>query len=161
MIMPLPYGAKVFYPLAVAVIVPMMFRITQSNRADRVIGELSYSFYIFHMFALALAEAMQVHWQLPGRGRNLAWAGPDVSAIDAGADPRAPPARAVAGPFLDSSIAAWTLSCQPSCGGRARTCCGRRGQVCAVAAVFRIPIAPAKVAHFGRSELNLLPCLQL
>ena len=64
-IMPLPYGAKVFYPLAVAVILPMMFRITESNRADRVIGELSYPFYIFHMFALALAEAIQVHWQFP------------------------------------------------------------------------------------------------
>jgi peptidoglycan/LPS O-acetylase OafA/YrhL len=38
-----------------------MFRATATDKSDRLIGELSYPLYIFHMFALTIAGEMEKH----------------------------------------------------------------------------------------------------
>jgi peptidoglycan/LPS O-acetylase OafA/YrhL len=42
------------YPGGPALILPFLFRVTGKLKTDRLIGELSYSFYIFHWFGLVL-----------------------------------------------------------------------------------------------------------
>jgi peptidoglycan/LPS O-acetylase OafA/YrhL len=68
---PLP---TLVYPMAIACILPFMFRMTSELRADRLIGDLSYPFYIFHLFALTLsAHVTQLWWSWPRD--SLAWVG--------------------------------------------------------------------------------------
>jgi peptidoglycan/LPS O-acetylase OafA/YrhL len=47
------------YPLTLALLLPAMFRTCATDKADRMIGELSYPFYIYHLFALTMAEELQ------------------------------------------------------------------------------------------------------
>jgi peptidoglycan/LPS O-acetylase OafA/YrhL len=51
--LPVPL-ATLTYPIALACVLPFLFRMTSGSNVDRLIGELSYPFYIFHLFALAL-----------------------------------------------------------------------------------------------------------
>jgi peptidoglycan/LPS O-acetylase OafA/YrhL len=60
------------YPLALACVLPVMFRATASLRTDRIIGELSYPFYIFHFFALAVSASVSGHL-FPSSGHLLVW----------------------------------------------------------------------------------------
>lgn len=60
------------YPLGLAFILPAMFRATATDEADRLIGELSYPFYIFHYFALTIASVIARHWW---PRLDQAWAG--------------------------------------------------------------------------------------
>ena len=47
------------YPLTLALLLPAMFRTSATNKTDRMVGELSYPFYIYHLFALTMAEELQ------------------------------------------------------------------------------------------------------
>ncbi len=69
--LPLPTLA---YPVALACALPFVFRVTSELKADRLIGELSYPFYIFHWFALALATFATQHWWR-GSVASTAWIG--------------------------------------------------------------------------------------
>jgi peptidoglycan/LPS O-acetylase OafA/YrhL len=40
------------YPLVLACLLPILFRTTSESKGDRLLGELSYPFYIFHVFAI-------------------------------------------------------------------------------------------------------------
>jgi peptidoglycan/LPS O-acetylase OafA/YrhL len=44
------------YPIAFALLLPLLFRTTASSKRDRWIGELSYPFYIFHYFLVGCAR---------------------------------------------------------------------------------------------------------
>jgi peptidoglycan/LPS O-acetylase OafA/YrhL len=62
------------YPLALAFILPFIFRMTSNLKIDRLVGELSYPFYIFHVFAIAVASFIVKHWlQCPES--SVAWIG--------------------------------------------------------------------------------------
>lgn len=54
---PVPFPTLV-YPGGLALVLPFLFRVTGKLKRDRLIGELSYPFYIFHWFGLVLG--MQV-----------------------------------------------------------------------------------------------------
>jgi peptidoglycan/LPS O-acetylase OafA/YrhL len=53
--------ATVVYPIAVACIVPFVFRMTCGLKIDRLIGELSYPFYIVHYFLIGCARFIAGH----------------------------------------------------------------------------------------------------
>jgi peptidoglycan/LPS O-acetylase OafA/YrhL len=64
--------ATLTYPLLLACVLPFMFRVTSGLKADRLIGELSYPFYIFHLFAITLAaQAVSEWWH--GSNDSVAW----------------------------------------------------------------------------------------
>src|SRR5262249_49044793 len=72
-----PAGFSIFfYPIAFAFILPFVFRMTAKLKIDRLIGELSYPFYIFHLFALMLVgllpddTSFNIKWM--GLGLTLA-----------------------------------------------------------------------------------------
>jgi peptidoglycan/LPS O-acetylase OafA/YrhL len=68
---PVPLATLV-YPLTLALLLPSMFRLTGSDKADRWIGELSYPFYIFHLLSIVIVRvALQRGWQTI----EWAWAG--------------------------------------------------------------------------------------
>jgi peptidoglycan/LPS O-acetylase OafA/YrhL len=54
--------ATVGYPLTLAVILPGLFRATAKSRFDRLIGDFSYPFYIYHLFALMIAGNLADHF---------------------------------------------------------------------------------------------------
>jgi peptidoglycan/LPS O-acetylase OafA/YrhL len=60
------------YPIALACILPFLFRMTSGLKADRLIGELSYPFYIFHYFLIGLGWFIARHW-LHTSGNSVAW----------------------------------------------------------------------------------------
>ena len=62
------------YPIALAFALPFMFRMTSGLKADRLIGELSYPFYIFHLLALSLAGYLTPRWW-QGSANSVAWVG--------------------------------------------------------------------------------------
>jgi len=62
------------YPMAFACVLPFMFRVTSGMKADRMLGELSYPFYIFHRFALGVAGSVTLHWW-HGSENSIAWVG--------------------------------------------------------------------------------------
>jgi peptidoglycan/LPS O-acetylase OafA/YrhL len=64
---------KFLYPLLIASALPLIFRITAGSNMDRLIGELSFPFYIYHWLALSIAGNIQKHWQLPVD--SAAWIG--------------------------------------------------------------------------------------
>ena len=65
-----PAGFSIFfYPIAFAFILPFVFRMTAKLKIDRLIGELSYPFYIFHLFALMLVSL------LPADTSFIKWTG--------------------------------------------------------------------------------------
>jgi len=66
--------ATFLYPLIVACILPSVFRATGTWKWDRMMGELSYPFYIFHFFVLALVWPIQPRlWpHLPAAWSSLA-----------------------------------------------------------------------------------------
>jgi peptidoglycan/LPS O-acetylase OafA/YrhL len=66
--------ATLAYPLALACVLPFMFRMTSGLKADRLVGELSYPFYIFHLFAITLARGVTQHWW-HGPESSTAWVG--------------------------------------------------------------------------------------
>ena len=68
------HGAVLAYPFVLACALPFMFRITSKLKADRLIGELSYPFYIFHVFALLLSGHVTRHW-LHWSDNSIAWVG--------------------------------------------------------------------------------------
>jgi peptidoglycan/LPS O-acetylase OafA/YrhL len=53
------------YPLLLAVILPAIFRATAQGRIDRMVGEVSYPFYLYHMFALTVVGAVGARIALP------------------------------------------------------------------------------------------------
>lgn len=58
-----PVGlGTIVYPVVLTCVVPLLFRVTAKSRADRWIGELSYPFYMFHLFAIALAASLGRRW---------------------------------------------------------------------------------------------------
>jgi hypothetical protein len=67
--------AHVMYPLALACVLPYLFRMTSGREADQLIGELSYPFYIFHVFALRLARSVYYHHWIPWSYDSVAWMG--------------------------------------------------------------------------------------
>ncbi len=62
------------YPMALACVLPFLFRMTSEVRADRLLGELSYPVYIFHIFALTVANSIDRHWW-HGAETPVAWLG--------------------------------------------------------------------------------------
>jgi peptidoglycan/LPS O-acetylase OafA/YrhL len=62
------------YPFALACLLPFLFRTTSGFKTDRLIGELSYPFYIFHYFSLAFAGSIVAHW-LHTSANSVAWIG--------------------------------------------------------------------------------------
>jgi len=48
-------GEAIFYPLALGILLPLIFRMTDGSRIDRFIGDFSYPFYIMHLLAFSLA----------------------------------------------------------------------------------------------------------
>jgi peptidoglycan/LPS O-acetylase OafA/YrhL len=70
---PMPLATLV-YPMALACALPFLFKMTSRRKADRLIGELSYPFYIFHGFALTLAGFVTRQWW-HGSEESIAWVG--------------------------------------------------------------------------------------
>jgi peptidoglycan/LPS O-acetylase OafA/YrhL len=70
---PVPLPTLV-YPIAIACILPLLFRTTSGLKTDRLIGELSYPFYIFHYFLIGCARFIAGHW-LHGSESSVAWIG--------------------------------------------------------------------------------------
>jgi peptidoglycan/LPS O-acetylase OafA/YrhL len=68
------HRVTLLYPLILAFMLPFMFQATSNIRIDRLIGELSYPFYIFHYFSLAIATITVDRW-LPDSKDSIAWVG--------------------------------------------------------------------------------------
>lgn len=66
--------ATLVYPVVLACALPFVFKTTSQLKADRLIGELSYPFYIFHWFALTLATFAGRHWWRGSTG-SIVWIG--------------------------------------------------------------------------------------
>lgn len=64
--------ATSFYPIAFACILPFVFKMTATLKVDRLIGELSYPFYLFHLFGLMLAASIVQNW-LHSSDDSIAW----------------------------------------------------------------------------------------
>lgn len=62
------------YPLALACVLPFMFRVTSELKVDRLLGELSYPFYIFHLLAFEVATKVTLEW-LHWSNNSVAWVG--------------------------------------------------------------------------------------
>jgi peptidoglycan/LPS O-acetylase OafA/YrhL len=67
-------GPTIVYPFVLACALPFMFRATSKLKADRLIGELSYPFYIFHLIALGIARHVTQHW-FSASEDSKAWVG--------------------------------------------------------------------------------------
>jgi peptidoglycan/LPS O-acetylase OafA/YrhL len=63
------------YPVALACALPLIFKLTAGIKVDRLTGELSYPFYIFHLFALTLAGFITREWWLGAQEAMVAWVG--------------------------------------------------------------------------------------
>jgi peptidoglycan/LPS O-acetylase OafA/YrhL len=70
---PVPLPALV-YPVALACVLPLLFRMTSGLKTDRWIGELSYPFYLFHYFLIGCARFIAGH-SLHTSGNSVAWIG--------------------------------------------------------------------------------------
>ncbi len=70
-----PHLSTVVCPFILATTLPFLFRVTAGLNADRLIGELSYPFYIFHYFALVLARHITHHWLHGYESLLVAWVG--------------------------------------------------------------------------------------
>lgn len=70
---PVPLPTLV-YPITLASVLPLLFRTTSGLKTDRLIGELSYPFYIFHYFLIGCARFIAGHW-LHGSESSVAWIG--------------------------------------------------------------------------------------
>jgi peptidoglycan/LPS O-acetylase OafA/YrhL len=68
---PVPVPTLV-YPIAIGCLLPFLFRTTSGLRSDRLIGELSYPFYIIHYFLVGCARFIAGHW-LHGSETSVAW----------------------------------------------------------------------------------------
>jgi peptidoglycan/LPS O-acetylase OafA/YrhL len=78
---PLPLStSQIIYPIVLACVLPYVFRVTSRFKTDRIIGDLSYPFYIFHIFALKLAEIAAHHTQRITVG-SIAWIGLSVTLV--------------------------------------------------------------------------------
>lgn len=66
--------STLWYPTVVACLLPFLFKTTSKLKVDRLIGELSYPFYVFHIFALVVAERLGRHW-LHSSDYSIAWVG--------------------------------------------------------------------------------------
>jgi peptidoglycan/LPS O-acetylase OafA/YrhL len=71
--LPVPF-AKLAYPMALACFLPLLFRVTSGLKADRLVGELSYPFYVFHWFSLTLGGDLVRHWMHISKD-SVAWTG--------------------------------------------------------------------------------------
>jgi peptidoglycan/LPS O-acetylase OafA/YrhL len=67
------------YPVVLAYALPFLFRMTSGLKADRWLGELSYPFYILHVFCLSLAAEATRHWLLAED--RTAWIGLSLTVI--------------------------------------------------------------------------------
>jgi peptidoglycan/LPS O-acetylase OafA/YrhL len=65
--------ATLVYPLTLGLLIPSMFRVTAADHVDRMIGELSYPFYIFHLTALTVMAGVKHYWW--PSGPSSAWTG--------------------------------------------------------------------------------------
>jgi peptidoglycan/LPS O-acetylase OafA/YrhL len=74
---PVPLPTLV-YPIALACILPFLFGTTSGLKTDRLIGELSYPFYIFHYFLLGCARFIAGHL-LHTSEYSVAWIGLSVT----------------------------------------------------------------------------------
>ncbi len=61
------------YPAIMACLLPSLFKATSGIRLDRYLGELSYPFYIFHVFAIQIGNSINRH--LPFGSETAAWIG--------------------------------------------------------------------------------------
>jgi peptidoglycan/LPS O-acetylase OafA/YrhL len=68
------HRVTLLYPLILAFMLPFMFQVTSNIRIDRLIGELSYPFYIFHYLSLAVATIVIDRW-VPNSKDSIAWVG--------------------------------------------------------------------------------------
>ena len=68
------HRVTLLYPLILAFMLPFMFQASSNFRIDRLIGELSYPFYIFHYFSLAIATIVIDRW-VPNSKDSIAWVG--------------------------------------------------------------------------------------
>lgn len=66
--------ARDAYPFAAALLLAPLFKLTSQQKVDRLIGEASYPFYIFHMSALLVAGVAAKHW-FNGSSMAVAWIG--------------------------------------------------------------------------------------
>ena len=63
------------YPVALACALPLIFKQRAGIKVDRLTGELSYPFYISHLFALTLAGFITRKWWLGAQEAMVAWVG--------------------------------------------------------------------------------------
>lgn len=68
---PMPL-ATVVYPSLLAAVLPFLFRATSGIRLDRMVGALSYPFYIFHLLAISFAESIGRRWWA-GTAYDVTW----------------------------------------------------------------------------------------
>lgn len=71
--LPVPF-VRLTYPVALACFLPFLFRVTSGLKADRLVGELSYPFYVFHWFSLTLGGDLVRHWMHISKD-SVAWTG--------------------------------------------------------------------------------------
>jgi peptidoglycan/LPS O-acetylase OafA/YrhL len=76
--LPVPVPALV-YPMALACALPFLFRMTSKLKLDRLLGELSYPFYILHIFCIFLAAEMTRNWRFAEE--CTAWIGLSLTLI--------------------------------------------------------------------------------
>ena len=76
--------SNTLYPPMLVCALPFIFRITAKMKFDRLIGELSYPFYIVHMFAITLARAV-ISGLSPLTDNLAGWAALGLSFLMAGA----------------------------------------------------------------------------
>lgn len=74
------YPKYIWYPLALACCLPFFFKKTSGLKVDRLIGELSYPFYIFHLLAIESAAFAVRNW-FHGAEGSIAWAGLGLTLI--------------------------------------------------------------------------------
>jgi peptidoglycan/LPS O-acetylase OafA/YrhL len=76
--LPVPIPTLV-YPVILACALPFLFRMTSGLKADRLLGELSYPFYILHVFCLYLAAELTRRWFLTED--LMAWIGLSLTLV--------------------------------------------------------------------------------
>jgi len=59
--LPVP-APRLLYPVAMGLVLPFLFRVTASSRSDRLVGEMSYPVYVFHIFVLTSVIRMDNPW---------------------------------------------------------------------------------------------------
>jgi peptidoglycan/LPS O-acetylase OafA/YrhL len=77
--LPVPI-ATLAYAIALACLLPFLFRMTSGLKADGLLGELSYPFYIFHVFCLNLAAEVTRLW-LHVAEDSIAWIGLSLTLV--------------------------------------------------------------------------------